>query len=86
MAAYLAIFSAFLVGALLYAQTRRWGYAWLVSCTIVPSFVLVAEFALPHGNGGASMWPIALAFGGGIGALAGAAGVALASWRLKKAR
>lgn len=86
MAAYLAIFSAFLVGALLYAKTRRKVSSWLVSCTIVPAFVLVAEFALPHENGGASMWPIALAFGGGIGALAGGTGVVLASWRLRKER
>ncbi len=86
MAAYLAIFSAFLVGALLCAQTGRKVYAWLVSCTIVPAFVLVAEFALPYESGGASMWPIALAFGGGMGALAGGTGVALASWLVRRRR
>ncbi len=84
MAAYLALLSAFVVGAALCARTQREARSWLASCTVVPAFVLVSEFVLPYSGGGASMWPIALVFGGLIGALAGGAGVLLASWLLDK--
>lgn len=84
MAAYLALFSAFVLGAVLCARTQRLARSWLASCAVVPVFVLVAEFVLPDAGGGASMWPIALVFGGLIGALAGGAGVLLAAWLLDK--
>jgi hypothetical protein len=64
MAAYFAILIAFLAGALGYAKTRRKLPSWLASCCVVPVFVLFAEFILPYKGGGASMWPIALMFGG----------------------
>lgn len=80
MAAYLALLSAFVVGALLCATTQREARSWLASCAVVPAFVLVSEFVLPYAGGGASMWPIALVLGGLLGALAGGAGVLLASW------
>lgn len=80
MAAYFAILIAFLAGALGYAKTRRKLKSWLASCVVVPVFVLFAEFILPYQGGGASMWPVALMFGGAIGAIAGGAGVVLASW------
>jgi hypothetical protein len=80
MAAYLALLLAFVVGAVLCARTQREARSWLASCTVVPACVLVSEFVLPYSGGGASMWPIALVFGGLMGALAGGAGVLLASW------
>ncbi|MBU0916144.1 MULTISPECIES: hypothetical protein [Aquabacterium] len=80
MAAYLSLLLAFVVGAALCSATRREARSWLASCAVVPAFVLVSEFVLPYSGGGASMWPIALAFGGFMGALAGGAGVLLASW------
>lgn len=80
MAVCFAMLFAFLAGATLCAVTHREARSWLASCTVVPTFVLVSEFVLPYSGGGASMWPIALAFGGFVGALAGGAGVLLASW------
>ena len=52
--------------------------AWLLGCTVVPAFVLFVEFALPYQGGGASMWPIALLFGGAYGAIASGVGVFIA--------
>ncbi len=80
MAAYLTLLLAFAVGAVLCTITRHEARSWLASCAVVPAFVLIAEFVLPYSGGGASMWPIALVFGGFMGALAGGAGVLLASW------
>lgn len=86
MAAYFAILFALILGALVYVKTGRKLQSWLTSCLVVPSFVLFAEFVLPYQGGGTSMWPIALIFGGAIGAAAGGAGVALASWWQDKRR
>ena len=85
MAAIGAIIGAFFVGFIL--RRIRWqGWnAWLASCMVVPGFVLFAEFVLPYQGGGASMWPIAMFFGGIYGALAGAFGV-LVAWQLTKNR
>ena len=84
MHACFALLLTFVVGGALCARTRREARSWLVSCCVVPAFVLVSEFVLPYAGGGASMWPIALVFGGFMGALAGGAGVLLASWFLDK--
>jgi hypothetical protein len=84
MAAWLAVFAAFVVGAAMRAWTKRPLRSWLSSCIVVPSFVLFAEFVLPYQGGGASMWPIALIFGGIYGAVAGATGVGLASWIVRR--
>ena len=73
-----------IVGALLRLRKFREIPAWLLSCTISPVFILVDEFLLPYQGGGASMWPIALAFGTFYGAMTGGFGVALASYYLKK--
>jgi hypothetical protein len=53
--------------------------AWLVGATVVPVFVLLSEFVLPYQGGGASMWPIALVFGGIYGAASSLVGVLLGS-------
>ena len=52
--------------------------AWLLGCAVVPIFVLLAEFVLPYSGGGASMWPIALVFGGLCGAAASGVGLLVA--------
>ena len=52
--------------------------AWLLGCTIVPAFVLFVEFILPYQGGGASLWPVALAFGAVYGAVSSAVGVFIA--------
>lgn len=57
--------------------------AWLMGCTIVPVFVLFVEFILPYQGGGASMWPIALVFGGAYGAASSAIGVFIAGFFTK---
>lgn len=86
MAAYFAILLALMVGALGYAKTGRKLQSWLTACLVVPAFVLFAEFVLPHQGGGASMWSIALFFGGAMGAVAAGAGVVLASWWQNRSR
>jgi len=73
-----------IVGASLRLRHFREIPAWLLSCTIIPIFILVDEFLLPYQGGGASMWPIALAFGTFYGAMTGGFGVAIASYYLKK--
>lgn len=51
--------------------------AWLAGAAVVPAFVLLAEFVLPYQGGGASMWPIALVFGGIYGAASSFVGILL---------
>jgi hypothetical protein len=79
--AFVAIAFAAVVGFVL---AWRFGHpllSWLASCAVVPTFVLVSEFVLPYQGGGASLWPIALFFGGIYGALAGGIGAGL-GWGL----
>ena len=72
-----AIFCAFILG--LYLSTTQIGpfNAWMISCCVVPAFVLFSEFVLPYMGGGASMWPIALLVGGFFGLVSGGIGVLL---------
>jgi hypothetical protein len=77
--AILAVISAFMVGFLFKLKKRPTLRAWLYACLVVPAFVLFAEFVMPYQGGGASMWPVALVFGGIYGAIAGGAGVGLAA-------
>jgi hypothetical protein len=51
----------------------------------MPAFILFAEFVLPYQGGGASMWPIAMIFGGIYGAMAGGLGV-IVGWRIRALR
>jgi hypothetical protein len=73
----LAIAIAAVVGFVIARKSKRPFLAWLTSCTIVPAFVLIDEFLLPYRGGGASMWPVALIFGGMYGAIAGGVGAGL---------
>ncbi len=57
--------------------------SWLLGCTIVPAFILFVEFVLPYQGGGASMWPIAIIFGGAYGAASSAVGVFIAGHFVK---
>lgn len=59
-------------------------FAWLLGCTVVPILVLVVEFMLPYEGGGASMWPVALLFGGLYGAIATGAGVGVGNFLRKR--
>ncbi len=85
MAALAAIVGAFFVGLALRSLKWRGWVAWLLSCAVVPAFILFAEFVLPYEGGGASMWPIAMFFGGIYGAIAGGFGV-LIGWQIQKKR
>lgn len=79
MAAYLAVFAAFALGGLLCPDKASVSIvARLVRCS--SGVCLFAEFVLPYRGGGASMWPIALIFGGLYGAIAGAIGIGLVTW------
>lgn len=73
-----------IVGAILRLRKFKEVPAWLLSCTIIPVFILIEEFLLPYQGGGASMWPIALAFGTFYGSMTGGLGVVLASYYLKR--
>lgn len=74
------------IGFILRIRGIREIQGWLFSCTVIPILILVDEFLLPYRGGGASMWPIALAFGSFYGAMSGGLGVVLASFYLKKKR
>lgn len=73
-----------IVGAILRLLKFKEVPAWILSCTIIPVFILIEEFLLPYQGGGASMWPIALVFGTFYGSMAGGLGVVLASYYIKR--
>jgi hypothetical protein len=73
-----------IIGFTLRVRSFREIPAWLLSCTIIPIFILFSEFVLPYQGGGASMWPIALAFGTFYGAMTSGLGVVMASYYLKR--
>ncbi|BDD87015.1 hypothetical protein [Desulfofustis limnaeus] len=77
MPALLAIFCAFILGLFLCSKDIKPLTSWLLSCCVVPIFVLFSEFVLPYMGGGASMWPIALIVGVFLGLLAGGLGILL---------
>lgn len=78
MPVIVALALAFLTGLVLTLKGYKPLNAWLLSCCILPAFVVFAEFLMPYQGGGASMWPIALFFGTLYGAAAGGAGVGIA--------
>ena len=87
MQRFISIFIVLLpgiVGFILRVRGLREISAWLLSCTIIPVFILVSEFILPYHGGGASMWPIALAVGSFYGSMTGGLGVVIASYYLKR--
>jgi hypothetical protein len=86
MLALIAVFVAFLLPFALVRNRLRPLFAWLVSCLVVPGFVLFVEVVLPYSGGGASMWPIALGFGAIYGAAAGGIGTLIAARVVKPMR
>ena len=50
---------------------------------IMPTFVLIAEFILPHKGSGTSMWHIALLFGAIYGTIVGGLGIIAGAFYLK---
>lgn len=77
MPAIIALLIAFLTGLMLPLSGMRPGVAWCLSCFVMPTYVLFAEFVLPYSGGGASFWPIALIVGGILGIMAGGLGVGI---------
>lgn len=73
-----------IVGSVLRLRGWRDILAWLISCTVIPLLILADEFLLPYHGGGASMWPIALAFGSLYGTMTGGVGVVITSYFLKR--
>jgi hypothetical protein len=86
MYAIASVFAAFLLPLFMVRRGTRPLAAWVVSCFVVPLAVLAAEFLLPYSGGGASMWPIALVFGGLWSAAAGALGTLVATRLLRNER
>jgi hypothetical protein len=73
-----------IVGAILRLRGFREIPSWLLSCAVIPIFILADEFLLPYQGGGASMWPIALTVGSFYGAMTGGLGIVIASYYLKR--
>ena len=84
MPAIIVLIITFLVGLILRLRGTNEYIAWILSCCIMPSFILLTEFVLPYMGGGASMWPIALAVVSFYGAIVGGLGVVMASFYLKR--
>lgn len=84
MPAIIALLIAFFIGLSLRRKGINEIKAWLISCLVMPTFVLSAEFILPYMGGGASMWPIALVVGGFLGMFAGGFGVIVGSFYLNR--
>jgi hypothetical protein len=75
------------VGGGLTLYTKKAFLSWVLSCLVIPLLVLASELLspfLPYSGGGASMWPFALTLGGVLGAVAGAAGVLMASTAIQE--
>jgi hypothetical protein len=64
-----------------YLRSRR---SWLVAIFLPPTlflaWLLLNEYVLPQGGGGASMWPVAFVIGGTAAALAGCCGFLVTRW------
>lgn len=84
MPAIIVLIMTFLVGSILRLRGINECIAWILSCCIMPAFILFPEFVLPYMGGGASMRPIALAVGSFYGVIVGGLGVVIASFYLKR--
>jgi len=84
MPAIIALIITFFVGLLLRLRGMNKFVAWILSCFVMPSFILFTEFVLPCMGGGASMWPIAIVVGGFYGVIIGGLGVVFASLYLDR--
>ena len=80
MPAIIILAITFCLGLLLRLRGMSEYFAWILSCFVMPVFVLFDEFILPYRGGGASMWLIALFVGGFYGIIVGGLGVAFASF------
>jgi hypothetical protein len=84
MPAIIVLIIIFLVGLILRLRGINEYIALILSCCIMPVFILFTEFVLPYMGGGVSMWPIALAVGSFYGVIVGGLGVVIASFYLKR--
>lgn len=82
LTAFLVI--SFLVGFGLSFKGKSTKTALIASSLLIPGLVLFEEFFLPYQGGGASMWPIAVLFGGFYGCIAGGLGVFACSRYMRK--
>jgi len=83
MPPFIDLGSAFIIALVLRLCGMRKLTAWLLSCCVMPIYILFCEFILPYRGGGASMLPIAIFGGGSLGAISGGLGIAIASILLK---
>lgn len=84
MPTIIVLIITFLAGSILRLRGINEYIAWILSCCIIPAFILFTEFVLPYMGGGASMWPIALAAGSFYGVIVGGLSVVIASFYLKR--
>jgi len=83
MKAMFALFICFFIGFTFNVKGYSQKKALALASVILPSFILIAEFILPHKGSGASMWPIALLFGAIYGTIAGGLGIIAGAFFLK---
>ena len=87
MKAVIPFIITFIVGFAFKAKGSSPNKALAFASLVMPASVLIAEFILPHKDGGASMWPIALIFGTIYGIIVGLLGVVAGAyfsrWRLR---
>ncbi|MBP1762717.1 MAG: hypothetical protein H6Q64_2259 [Firmicutes bacterium] len=84
MVAIIFLIITFFVGLLLRLRGMNEYIAWILSCLVMPAFIIFDEFVLPYGGGGASMWPLPLILGGFYGVIIGGLGAGIASFYLKR--
>lgn len=75
LAVVTAVAGAFFVALMLHLRGWRWWQGWLVSCVVVPLFVLGTVVLRLDGW---EWWPVAILFGSIYGAIAGGFGVLVA--------
>ena len=83
MKAIIPFIITFFVGFAFKAKGSSPNKALALASLIMPASVLIAEFILPHKDGGASMWPIALIFGTIYGIIVGVLGVVAGAYFLR---
>jgi hypothetical protein len=83
MKVIIALIISFFIGFTFNVKGYSQIKALALASLIMPSFILLAEFILPHKGSGASMWPIALLFGAIYGTIVGGLGVIAGAFFLK---
>lgn len=79
----IALIICFFIGFTFNVKGYSQKKALALASLIMPTFVLIAEFILPHKGSGASMWHIALIFGAIYGTITGGLGIIAGAFYLK---